>query len=259
MSETMRSASWLSLVLLGLLLVSTGCMGGEGNVTEEEGVQERQVKVTRPSIDGEAPAVTETAAFGLGCFWGVESLFGSVSGVVRTQVGYAGGTRQTPTYHRLGDHTETVEVVYDPTAVSYETLLELFWANHTPTSGSYSPQYKNVVFTYTEAQREQALASQEQQAEKYGQEIRTEVLPATEFYPAEDYHQKFRLQNTDVLMREFKVIYPDFGEFVDSTAAARINGYVGGHGSREWLESHIGELGLSEAGQQWLLEHARRR
>jgi methionine-S-sulfoxide reductase len=259
MSETMRRIGWLSIVLLGLLLINAGCAGGRMNVTEEEGVQERDVEVTRPSIDGEGPAVTETAAFGLGCFWGVESLFGSVPGVVRTRVGYTGGTKQHPTYHRLGDHTETVEVVYDPTQVSYEMLLDLFWANHTPTSRSYSPQYKNVVFTYTEEQRELALASQQRQAEKHGQEIGTEVLPATEFYPAEDYHQKFRLQNTDVLMREFEAIYPDFGRFVDSTAAARINGYLGGHGSREWLESHIGELGLSEEGQQWLLEHARRR
>lgn len=220
-------------------------------------MQEQQTKRSIPSSDAEAPAETETAAFGLGCFWGVESLFGSVPGVVRTRVGYAGGSKENPTYHNLGDHTETVEVVYDPDEVSYAALLELFWDNHTPTAGAYSQQYKNVAFSYTKEQRDLAIASRERQAEKYDQEIRTEVLPIIEFYPAEDYHQKYRLQNTDVLMREFEKIYPEFEDFVDSTAAARVNGYLGGRGSRAWLETHIDELGLSENAQQWLLDNVR--
>lgn len=215
-----------------------------------------QAESTReiPSIDAQAPTKTETAAFGMGCFWGVESLFGSVPGVVRTRVGYAGGTKEAPTYHSLGDHTETVEVVYDPDEVSYVALLELFWAHHTPTAQAYSQQYKNVAFTYTEAQRELALASRERQAEDHSREIKTEIQPITEFYPAEDYHQKYRLQNTDALMREYEDIYPDFDDFVASTAAARVNGYLGGHGTRAWLEAHLEELGLSNAGQQRLLE-----
>ncbi len=233
---------------------------------EDTTVDAQPSPATVPPIDMEVPDETATAAFGLGCFWGVESLFGSVPGVIQTRVGYAGGAKENPTYHQLGDHTETVEVIYDPSQVSYEALLNLFWTNHTPTARSYSQQYKNVVFAYTEEQqrlalasREQqrlALASREQQAEKHSREIQTEILPATEFYPAEDYHQKFRLQNTDVLMREFRSIYPDFEDFVDSTAAARVNGYLGGRGSRAWLEANVALLGLSKEGQQWLLAKA---
>ena len=243
-------------MLLVLVAVSAGCGQREENMAEDTAVEAQSESATVPSIDTEVPDETATAAFGLGCFWGVESLFGSVPGVIQTRVGYAGGTKENPTYHQLGDHTETVEVVYDPSQVSYEALLDLFWASHTPTARSYSQQYKNVIFTYTEEQQRLALASREQQAEKHSREIQTEILPATEFYLAEDYHQKFRLQNTDALMREFRLIYPDFEDFVNSTAAARVNGYLGGRGSRAWLEANIESLGLSEEGQQWLLDKA---
>jgi methionine-S-sulfoxide reductase len=235
------------------LIVGGGC-GSEATLITEEPVMQAEQTREIPSIDAGDPGETETAAFGMGCFWGVESLFGSMPGVVRTQVGYAGGTKENPTYHSLGDHTETVEVVYDPDEVSYAALLELFWENHTPTAGAYSQQYKNVIFTYTEAQRDLALASRERQAENHSREIRTEVQPITEFYSAEDYHQKYRLQNTNALMQEYEAIYPDFEDFVASTAAARVNGYLGGHGSRAWLESHIGDLGLSAENQQRLLD-----
>ena len=86
-----------------------------------------------PPIDAAAPSNIETATFALGCFWSPDARFGVVPGVVRTRVGYAGGNTQNPSYHDLGGHTESIQIDYDPTQTSYKTMLELFWANHTPT------------------------------------------------------------------------------------------------------------------------------
>lgn len=180
-------------------------------------------------------------------------------GVVRTRVGYAGGTKQNPTYHSLGDHTETIQVDYDPTRLSYVELLEIFWRSHDPTSRPWSRQYKAAVFYHSEAQRVAAQTSREREAVRRGRKLSTEILPATAFALAEDYHQKYHLQQDPVLLREFRAIYPDLRPFADSTAAARVNGYLGGHGKAADLEAEIGRLGLSPPAQEHLLRAVRPR
>jgi peptide-methionine (S)-S-oxide reductase len=165
---------------------------------------------------------------------------------VRTRVGYTGGTTSDPTYHRLGDHTEAFQVEYDPTRISYEDLLALFWTGHDPMSAPFSTQYKAVVWVHDEEQAEAARASRAHLAETLGADVRTEVLPSKTFYLAEDYHQKYRLQADRVLGSEFRECYPHTKEFVDSTAAARANGFVAGHGTPADLEDIIENLGLSE-------------
>jgi len=168
-----------------------------------------------------------------------------VPGVVRTRVGYAGGQKESPTYHDLGDHAETVEIDYDPGKVSYEELLEIFWQSHSPFSPPWSRQYMSAIFCHGEEQRALALSSRETAAARLGREIFTEVLPATTFYLAEGYHQKYMLRRSPEIRAELDALYGDPEALVASTVAARINGYLGGHGSRRALEEEIASFGLS--------------
>jgi methionine-S-sulfoxide reductase len=169
-------------------------------------------------------------------------------------VGYAGGEKENPTYHNLGDHTETLQVDYDPSKISYEKLLELFWEEHDPTSRSWSRQYKAVVFYHDEEQKRSALASRDRLAAKKGKTIHTEVLPHGRFYAAEDYHQKYYLRGHRNIMRQFLQHYPQAVDLMNSTAAARVNGYLGGYGTSAALKADIDRLGLSEAAREELLE-----
>jgi peptide-methionine (S)-S-oxide reductase len=171
--------------------------------------------------------------------------------VIRTRVGYTGGAKVNPTYRGLGDHSESIQIEYDPNQISYEELLSIFWSTHNPTSPSWSRQYASFVFYHDEAQRELALETKEQQEAKRGT-LFTEIVPAGTFYPAEDYHQKYYLRNARDLMREFSAIYPDGDDFAASTAAARVNGYLGRNGTCEQLQGELDNLGLSTAGQDEL-------
>jgi peptide-methionine (S)-S-oxide reductase len=150
------------------------------------------------------PDGTEAAEFALGCFWGAEKTFWQVPGVVSTSVGYEGGYTPNPTYEEvcsgLTGHAETVRVVFDPSRVSYETLLKVFWESHDPTQGmrqgnDAGTQYRSAIFYRTEEQREAAEESAKVYAKSlatagYGP-ITTEIVPAGEFYFAEDYHQQY--------------------------------------------------------------------
>jgi peptide-methionine (S)-S-oxide reductase len=144
----------------------------------------------------------QKATFAAGCFWGVEAEFRQVKGVKQTMVGYAGGTLESPSYQdvcsgRTG-HAEAVEIEYDPAQVSYEQLLNVFWENHDPTTlnrqgPDVGTQYRSAIFYHDEAQRAAALESKEKLASsgRYRNPIVTEILPATQFYRAEEYHQQY--------------------------------------------------------------------
>ena len=145
---------------------------------------------------------TQKATFGAGCFWGVEVAFRQTKGVVRTTVGYLGGTMKNPTYRDVctghTGHAEVVEVEYDPSQVSYEELLNLFWENHDPTQlnrqgPDVGAQYRSAIFFHTPEQEAAARASKErlQNSGKYRRPIATEITPAAEFYRAEEYHQQY--------------------------------------------------------------------
>jgi methionine-S-sulfoxide reductase len=172
-------------------------------------------------------------------------------------VGYAGGSKANPTYHSLGDHSETIQIEYDPSEISYEELLDVFWESHNPSRQSYSRQYMSIIFYHDEEQQRLAFESRDRQAAKRGK-IYTEIVQAGEFYLAEDYHQKYYLQNTPQLISEFEAMYADSTALVDSTAAARLNGYAGGNGTPEQLEREMGRLGLSPAGQEFLQQRISR-
>ncbi|WP_030456114.1 peptide-methionine (S)-S-oxide reductase MsrA [Herbidospora cretacea] len=156
------------------------------------------------------PEGTEVADFGLGCFWGAERKFWQTPGVVSTAVGYQGGYTPNPTYEEvcsgLTGHTEVVRVVFDPSQVSYEELLKVFWEAHDPTQGmrqgnDVGTQYRSAIYTHSEAQAKSAAASlaayQEVLASAGYGGITTEVREAPEFYYAEDYHQQYLHRNVN--------------------------------------------------------------
>jgi len=210
-------------------------------------VEDDQAPLTALQVDAEAlpPAETATATFGMGCFWGPDGRFGAMDGVVRTRVGYAGGTEPAPSYYSLGDHTEVVQIEYDPDALAYEDLLEVFWANHNPFGGAHKRQYRGVVLVHDDAQREAAQQSAAALEERTGQSVETAIESLDTFTLAEDYHQKYELRSTPVLGDELEDIYGP--ALVDSTVAARLNGFVAGHGDPDQREALLADIALSPA------------
>ena len=140
------------------------------------------------------------ATFGAGCFWGVEAAFRQLDGVTATRVGYSGGHTENPTYedvcsHATG-HAEVVEVTYDPERVSYDQLLDTFWAKHDPTQlnrqgWDIGDQYRSAIFFHDQEQQETALRSKAEEQTRHRKPIVTQVEPAQTFYEAEDYHQQY--------------------------------------------------------------------
>ena len=169
-------------------------------------------------------------------------------------MGYAGGTKKNPTYHILGDHSEAIQVDFDPSQISYEKLLEIFWAAHDPTARSWSQQYKAAVFFQNDAQQKLAIETRDREAAGRKTKILTEMVPFTGFFLAEGYHQKYYLRQNPDLLKEFKAMYPQEGEFINSTAAARVNGYLAGYGTAENLLNEVGSLGLSPEERKKLLD-----
>lgn len=142
------------------------------------------------------------ATFGAGCFWGVEAAYRQIPGVISTAVGYLGGTLENPSYYdvctgRTG-HAEVVEVTYDPSRLTYDDLLTVFWDNHDPTTlnrqgPDIGTQYRSAIFYHDDEQKEAAIRSKEERdrSGRYRRPIVTEITPATAFYMAEDYHQQY--------------------------------------------------------------------
>ncbi|XP_050092567.1 peptide methionine sulfoxide reductase [Anopheles aquasalis] len=183
------------------------------------------------------------ATFGMGCFWGCDSLFGATKGVLRTRVGYAGGTTKNPSYKNMGDHTEVIEIDYDPEEISYEELLDLFWNNHEyGLTKRMKRQYMSLILYHDEKQQkiaEESLATE--QTQRAPEKIVTEIAEAGHFYPAEDYHQKYRLQGHSDLAKAIGLT-PELLQ--TSHVAARLNGYLIGVGGLEQFESEAPWLGL---------------
>ncbi|MCV6593142.1 MAG: peptide-methionine (S)-S-oxide reductase MsrA [Silicimonas sp.] len=170
---------------------------------------ERHFTFDRP-LTGDVPEGFEVAIFGMGCFWGVERMFWKLDGVWLTMVGYAGGFTPNPTYKEVctgqTGHNEVVRVVYDPAVITYDDLLRVFWEGHDPTQGmrqgnDVGTQYRSGIYWTSEAQKDAAEASRavfapRLEAAGYGM-VTSEIIPAPEFYFAEEYHQQYLAKNPD--------------------------------------------------------------
>ena len=153
-----------------------------------------------PPFEGHGPDGAERATFAAGCFWGVEAAFRQIHGVLQTAVGYTGGHVPDPTYervcrHRTG-HAEAVEVWFDPAQVSYAQLLQTFWRIHNPATRNrqgfdFGSQYRSAIFYHDAGQQQAAIASRDAEQQSLRRQIVTQITPASAFYRAEEYHQRY--------------------------------------------------------------------
>lgn len=173
--------------------------------------------------------------------------------MVRTRAGYCGGTKADPTYRSLGDHSETIEMDFDPETVSYEELLDIFWQSHSPEHRSWSRQYASFIFCRDAKQLESARMTKAREEEMLKKRVYTEIVSYPAFYLAEDYHQKYYMSHYPELMADFGRMYPKVLDFVNSTAAARVNGYVAGCGNMARLKTELGSFGLTTEGNRRLM------
>ena len=211
----------------------------------------------------EPEVATKKATFGMSWFWFPEAQFGSTKGIIRTRVGYAGGSKVNPSYYSLGDHTETVDLDYDPNVTDYAELLNIFWNNHDPCT-KQKRQYMSAIFYHDEEQKRLAEKTMEEMASKQSKSIATQILPATEFYVAEEwvvphaeknmkksellalcsYHQKYMLQHHPWLLESLNINPGE--QLISSHVAARLNGYIGGYGKHSDFSAEGPKLGLNE-------------
>jgi peptide methionine sulfoxide reductase msrA/msrB len=156
----------------------------------------------------DSSATTKTAVFAGGCFWCIQPAFDKARGVIKTSVGYCGGTEPNPTYDLVGsektNYRESIQIVYDPSKISYDQLLDIYWKQIDPTQadGQFTdigPSYRAAIFYGSDEEKKIAEMSKEKlgQSGKFKKPIATEILPAMKFYPAEDYHQKYYQQNPE--------------------------------------------------------------
>ncbi|XP_058832034.1 peptide methionine sulfoxide reductase-like isoform X2 [Topomyia yanbarensis] len=192
----------------------------------------------------------EKATFGMGCYWAPDSLFGATKGVLRTCVGYAGVTTETQSDIQE-DLTEVIEIHYDPEKITYSDLLELFWNNSEyRVVAKLKREYMSVIMYHNEEQRQSAEISKAIRQAKDGDElIATEIVPASEFHPAQSHNQKYRLQG-HVDITQGLGLTPDL--LMTSHVAARLNGYLAGLGGLEQFEAEADYLGLTEAQIQYV-------
>lgn len=181
------------------------------------------------------------ATFGMGCFWGPEALFGQMPGVVRTRVGYAGGTKPQPTYREMGDHSETLQVDYDPARISFRQIIAAFWDNHKPgnINGYKGRQYQSLLF-YADEEQEEDIKLVLREMQESGRALPdTEIVPFTQFHLAEERHQKYYLKRYPHAIETLMPLFASHEEFNDSTIAARLNGLAKGYTSMERIKGDI--------------------
>lgn len=190
----------------------------------------------------------QTLTLGMGCFWSPEALFGALPGVVRTRVGYAGGTTDRPTYREMGDHSEVVQVDFDEELLSYERLLETFWTNHNPVNinGYKGRQYQSMLL-YHDAEQQEVFHRVKQRIEEGKGSLETEISPSTPFYLAEPRHQKYYLHRFPDAIAKLRAPYPSDEELMNATLTARLNGLAKGYTNLGRIVDEIGRWPMSDS------------
>lgn len=189
----------------------------------------------------------DTLVFGMGCFWSPEANFGQLPGVLRTRVGFAGGTKINPTYRQMGDHTETVEVTFDPDAISLEQLLRKFWNDHNPNRPAYKERQYISLLLYRNAEQKTIMEAVKQQLEVDREDsIYTEIAPMHDFTEAEPHHQKYYLKRFKRATEQLMVNFPDEASFHNSTITSRLNGFVREYGTLASIKEEIAQWYIPE-------------
>lgn len=168
--------------------------------------------------------------------------------MLSTRVGYAAGTTPEPSYYKMGDHAECTEVVFDPEVITYSQILDKFWEWHNPYRKAWSRQYMSAILYHDEVQHEAIKAS----VKALGREVHTEIAPYKGMTLGEDYHQKYYLRRNRKLVHEFARLFPDEGEFLNSTQVARANAALGGY--LRLSAEEVAGYGLSQECQDLLLK-----
>lgn len=192
------------------------------------------------------------AYFSMGCFWGSEAMMGSAPGVVLTRVGFTGGTLPNPSYSAIGDHVETVEVVYDPEKIDYAGLLRHFWTHHNARAKPIFRQYASAVFCSQKEEIVLAKTVREEWEKKGEEKVLTAVLPLKQFYPAAENHQKYYLQQDVKLMQSL----PGEQNRLETVLATKLNAVSGRAGERDKLEATLTDLGINLQAQAVLFKRA---
>lgn len=208
------------------------------------------------------PQAIEQLTLAMGCFWGPEALFGQYTGVIQTTTGYAGGTTTNPVYRELGDHSECIELSFDPQILSLAQLLHVFWENHRPDAinGYKDRQYMSILFYRNEEQRNIMLQVQQ---DHLPLSASTEIVPYTSFTQAEQRHQKYYLQRKPELFAQSISIMSTQESLFQSTIGARLNALAKGHISWAAIEQELrSSTHLSTTSEQqhqimkWIQQHA---
>ncbi|PRQ44855.1 putative peptide-methionine (S)-S-oxide reductase [Rosa chinensis] len=193
-------------------------------------IPDQITETTRLGIHPTTSPPLKSAVFALGCFWRSEAVFGCLNGVLQTTVGYAGGSKTNPEYRSLGDHAESVQVVYDERLISFRQLLEVFWSSHDyrqvfgqgPDVGN---QYRSIIFTNgTEESRLASVSKGREQTKSKSSIVTAQIQPLGTFYPAEPEHQKFELKRRPVLLQLMGNLPEE--ELERSHLAAKLNSYA---------------------------------
>ncbi|KAM3720269.1 Peptide methionine sulfoxide reductase [Dirofilaria immitis] len=185
----------------------------------------------------------QKAYLGMQCFWGAESTFAKLNGVLATRVGYAGGTTTSPNYYNIGDHTEVTEIQFDEKIISYDEILNCFWDNHNPIK-EYKKQYKSAILYVDDQQKETAKNSLKKIQEKYGdRKLDTYVQKLIHFYQAEDYHQKYWLRCQTAI---FKKLNLNNEQVVNSLLATKVNAFLAGYKNFDVLKQLADQYGLDD-------------
>ncbi|NOV02284.1 peptide-methionine (S)-S-oxide reductase MsrA [Paenibacillus planticolens] len=202
----------------------------------------------------------QSVTMGMGCFWSPDALFGQIAGVIRTRVGFAGGTTDNPTYRQLGDHTEVVEVDFDSVNVKLETILQVFWSAHNPVNiNDYKGrQYKSLVL-FRDPEQLRIISEVMKSYEEQGNETPdTEVAPFSGFYIAEDRHQKYYLKRFPDAIDKLRPLFPTEEELTNATLAARLNGLSKGYTNMEKIIKEIRTWHLNGEEQEEIIHLIKR-
>ena len=177
---------------------------------------------------------------------------------MRTRVGYAGGSTPSPTYQTIGDHSEALQVDFDPAVLSYRDLLEEFFATHNPCARAYSRQYRSAIFVHDAAQRRAAEELAARVAGERGRPVTTALEDVKGFTLAEDDHQKYRLRSEPAVLAELQALYPGRAEFLTSTAVTRANAFLAGDAPEQRVRADLPRMGLSAAARARVEQYALR-